>query len=359
VITRIAIDPAPLADLQVVGDEQATGALHKVLITALNAHGAVFLGSKADTAELLKEIKAQSQEVRKHWEVVIVSLSKSRRLVHRNPPCTKPMAQIDRLEELRDEWRDQVEVVVVEKAHADDFGVGGWPGHVADADSSLEISTARAAWETAAMEDARRLAERANHPSGTRREDFWSDVLAPLARLSSEVVVLDRYLFQRLLEKNARGGSGTDEQVCWLLEQLDIHMPPGSVVTLIAHDLAPQSRPPVNAQDIAALIERYWLHRATGHLKLVNVVVAPWRQRRQSLPHDRHIRFNVGAAVTFPQGLGPLATPTIQDPDGLNWHYRQGSRAVEPVLAAEERVLDYRNHGVTRALMLESRGGAG
>jgi hypothetical protein len=63
-ITRIALDPASLADLHVVGDEHATGALHKILIAALNAHGAVVLGSPADTLELLTEIKAQNQEVR-------------------------------------------------------------------------------------------------------------------------------------------------------------------------------------------------------------------------------------------------------------------------------------------------------
>ena len=73
------------------------------------------------------------------------------------------------------------------------------------------------------------------------------------------------------------------------------------------------------------------------------------------MPHDRHVRFNVGAAVIFPEGVDRLATPTIEDPDGLNWHYRQGSRAVEPVLAAEERVLNHRNRGVTRAPTLDRR----
>jgi hypothetical protein len=284
-----------------------------------------------------------------------VSLRSSRRFKYREPPSTHPMAQIQRLEELRDEWRDQAEVVVVEKTHANKFGVAEWPGHITDSDSELEISTVRAAWETVAMEDARRLAERANHPYGTQRDDFWTEVLAPLARLSSEVVILDRYLFQRLLEKNARGGSGADDHVCWLLEQLDTYMPHLSRVTLIANDEAPQNRPRVKAKDVAAIIERYWLHRAAGSLKHVDVVLAPWWQRGQSLPHDRHVRFNVGAAVTFPQGLGRLAKPTIEDPDGLNWHYRQGSRAVEPLHAAEERVLDHRNRGVTKAPCLIGR----
>jgi hypothetical protein len=52
--------------------------------------------------------------------------------------------------------------------------------------------------------------------------------------------------------------------------------------------------------------------------------------------------------VTFTQGLDRLATPTIEEPDGLNWHYRQGS-AVQPVLAADTRAMDFRNGDVTRA----------
>jgi hypothetical protein len=40
-IARVALDPSSLADLQVVGDEEATSALHDLLLTALNLHGAV------------------------------------------------------------------------------------------------------------------------------------------------------------------------------------------------------------------------------------------------------------------------------------------------------------------------------
>jgi hypothetical protein len=308
---------------------------------------------------LRQQIKAQNPEVRKRWDVVLSSLSSSHRLVCRTPPCARPMAQIQRLEDLRDEWHDRVEVVVVDRARADGFGVAGSPGHIADAGSALEISTARAARLTNALVQARQLAERANHPCGTRRDDFWAEVLAPLARLSSEVVVLDRYLFHRLLEKEARGGSGVDEHVCWLLERFDETMLAGSTVTLIAHDEALQERgrtgppPQVTALRIAALVERFWLHRAAGRLQLVKVVVAPWWQLRQALPHDRHVRFHIGAAVTFTQGLDRLATPNIEDPDGLNWQYRQGSPAVDSVLAEESRVLDSRR--LSRATALDRR----
>jgi hypothetical protein len=357
VIARIALDPSSLCDLQVVDDEEATSALHDLLLRALTVHGALVLGSPADAAGLVREVKAQSQQVRKGWEVVLSSLNSSRRLVRRTPPFARPMAEIQRLVELRDEWHDQVEVVVVERSRAQDFGLARSPGHIADAGSALEISTARAMRQTEAMEQARVLAERANHPHGTKRDDFWSEVLAPLARLSNETVVLDRYLFQQLLRRQTGGGSGGEEHVCWLLECLDRDMPSGSRVTLIAHDEAPQDRrltgpaPRVHASAIAALIERTWRHSASGNVDRVDVVVAPWRQRRQLLPHDRHIRFNVGAAVSFTQGLDRLATPTIEEPDGLNWHYRQGSSAVQPLLAAEVRVLESRS-GLSRATVL-------
>lgn len=360
-IARIALDPLSLADLKVVDDDEATSALHDLLLTALNAHGALVLGTPADAAGLITEIKSQNSEVQKRWDVVLNNLNSSRRLVRRTPPCARPMAQIQRLEELRDEWRDHVEVVVVDSAHAEEYGAAGPPGHIADAGSALEISTARAARRTNAMEQARSLAERANHPCRTRRDDFWSEVLRPLARLSNEAFVLDRYLFQRLLYKHARGGSGGMEHVCWLLESLDRDAPAGSKVTLMAHDEAPQDRgqsgppPRVNASDIAAIINHFWRHRAAGNLEVIEVVIAPWRQRGQTLPHDRHVRFNVGAAVTFNQGLDRLATPTIEDPDGLNWHYRQGAPALHSVLAEEGRVLDGRNVGVTRATALDRR----
>jgi|BarGraNGADG00212_1021973.scaffolds.fasta_scaffold10578_1 hypothetical protein len=150
-IARVALDPSSLADLQVVGDEEATSALHDLLLTALNLHGAVVLGTGADAAALRQQIKAQNPEVRKRWDVVLSSLSSSHRLVCRTPPCARPMAQIQRLEDLRDEWHDRVEVVVVDRARADGFGVAGSPGHIADAGSALEISTARAARLTNAL----------------------------------------------------------------------------------------------------------------------------------------------------------------------------------------------------------------
>jgi hypothetical protein len=360
VIARIGLDPSSLADLQVVDDTEATSALHDHLLTALKVHGAVFLGSGADAAGLSLEIRALDPELRKRWGVVLGSLNSSRRLVRRRPPLARPMAQVQGLAELRDAWRDEVEVVVLDRTRAQEFGVPGSLGHIADNDSALEISTIRGARQTEAFEQARSLAERANHPCGTRRDDFWREVLAPLAHLSNEAVILDRYLFHRLLEKQARGGSGGEEHVCWLLEHLDRDMPAGSTVTLIAHNEAPQDRRRtsaphlVTASDIATLVDRLWLPRATGSLELVKVVLSPWRQRGQLLPHDRHIRFNVGAAVTFTQGLDRLATPTIEEPEGLNWHYRQGS-AVEPVLAADTRAMDFRNRDVTRAALLDRR----
>jgi hypothetical protein len=176
-----------------------------------------------------------------------------------------------------------------------------------------------------------------------------------MAKLANEAVILDRYLFRRLLEQDTGRRPVQPEHLLWLLELMDSTMLPTSRVVLLADDEAPgkpwDKRPPsrVDAAEVADTIRRLWRRPSQSRIAEVQVVVGPWKQRGAPLPHDRHLRFNVNSAIGFPQGLDRLSTPTITDPDGLNWHHRQGTTAMASVLAEEARVLDGTNRGFTRA----------
>ncbi|MGO4342874.1 hypothetical protein [Pedococcus sp. 2YAF34] len=350
-IARIALSPGSLNDLSVGEDIEATEALHELLLKAMQSHGALVLGTGADGTALLDQIRSQPPAVRKRWEVVMSTLASSRRLVRRQPPCEVPLYEIAELAQMRQLWTDQADVIVVDGNRAQQYGIAEPPNRLSDRPSALELATGRAARRSETIENFQALAERANHEQGAAREQFWREVLEPMARLSNEVVVLDRYLFRQLVQQDTGRRPAQPEHVQWLAEKLDATMLPGSRVVLLADDEAPADRsrmaPPrqVSAGELADTLRRAGGNRPWRRLEQVKIVVGPWRQRGSLLPHDRHIRFNINAAISIPQGFSRLSAPVIEDEDGLNWHYRHGASAVSPLVAAERRVQDPGHRG--------------
>lgn len=156
-------------------------------------------------------------------------------------------------------------------------------------------------------------------------------VLEPLARTSRSAVVVDKYLFKKLL---GRGRKPDPEQVIWLLENLDSSIHEGTV-TLIGQVGSGSS----SAIQIADTILQHWRRHPAHGVHQLRVVLAPGR----SLPHDRHVRFGVGGVVILPAGFDRLSEPFIWDKDGMNWQYKWQPEAVKLLKAAETRCFESNN----------------
>ncbi|MHB1008433.1 MAG: hypothetical protein ACYC1E_04130 [Propionibacteriaceae bacterium] len=138
-------------------------------------------------------------------------------------------------------------------------------------------------------------------------------------------------MFKDLL-KNRRRVDG--EHVVWLLQRLETTLTGDGRVTLIAQRAGTET-----AQEVLHAIDASWRPRGPRRMEIV-VVLAPKSPSGKSdvrFPHDRHIRFDVGAAVVVPAGFDRLRESTIQDPDGMKWDYKWAAEPLAALQSAEQR----------------------
>lgn len=161
-------------------------------------------------------------------------------------------------------------------------------------------------------------------PAGSLRDAVWDTYFRPLARVSTEVNIFDRFLFSGLVKR--RGFNGSDSLLRWLLRSLDRDLPPGATVNLfarsgdrVARENHDQSAKPYSVADISAAVKRCgWQRNGRLHLYIDD-----------ALHHDRHVRFSCGHAI-MPQGgfdqlrfrdgalLKPFSYAYVPPGDGLN-----------------------------------------
>ena len=204
----------------------------------------------------------------------------------------------------------------------------------------MELATASVAAHCRTLTRIRNLAEVGHTSAGTSRDEFWRFVLEPIARTSRQVTIFDRYLLGGLIwhhDNLPRSRSWDPDTVIWLLEKLDRTMAGNSIVRLLTGDVRDQGL--AHADDAAAMIRSLWPPRASGRISEVQVTVASWRRPGVSLPHDRHIRFDVGVGVKMHSGWDRLGRKTVRDVDGIGWQYLWRAAAVQSLRAAEGRVL--------------------
>ena len=161
-------------------------------------------------------------------------------------------------------------------------------------------------------------------PAGVLRNAVWDTYFRPLARVSSEVNIFDRFLFSGLIKR--RGFNGSDSLLRWLLRSLDRDLPPDAVVNLfarsgdrVARENHDQTAMPYSVADISAAVKRSgWQRDGQLHLYIDD-----------ALHHDRHLRFSCGHAI-MPQGgldqlrfrdgalVKPFSYAYVPPGDGLN-----------------------------------------
>lgn len=323
-IARTAVDAQALAALAKLPQRQVRN-VHQDLCDTLLEGAELILTSEDDRLELLAAIRAQPSEIIKEWTEVLKALSRSRRVGIVNPP--KPSTS-QLLHEGRPlDLADHADVVIVtdELADARGFSSAGY-GKAGD-EPELAVVDSISRCDT--MRRMRALRELGNFPEGTPRDDIWALVFGPLAKRSSNVTLLDRYLLKDALE----GSRWSRDHAKWLLRRLDGSMRQRAVVRILSE------LPKEWAPDVAERLARERLETVVDfarsiHLDSVEVTLAPlWRPGAPG-PHNRHIRFDGWIAIEATEGFDRLGTPRVSGVDGFTW---RAVRNAETLAAMQRR----------------------
>lgn len=273
-------------------------------------------------------------DVSRAWRELLIRFLKSpKRVVACRPPLS-PIANAMELTELARDWGAFADIAVVDNASLARFGIPEDKGSMSVEGSDFEVAAAAAFPSCPRLARFRDLMDVGLVSPGSQREMFWRDVIEPLSRCSSAVSVVDGYLFGRLWDDRRN-----PDHVVWLLEHLDDVVIDQATVTLFSRKGDGSS-----ANAIGDRILRKWVRSSERRISSLRIVLVPdrvWMNgrpgQRGPMPHDRHIRFNVGGAIGISAGLDRLSNPTIWDPNGMKWDFKWDPRALEPLSLAEGR----------------------
>jgi hypothetical protein len=94
-------------------------------------------------------------------------------------------------------------------------------------------------------------------------------------------------------------------------------------------------RSPSSPEDVADLVTRYWTPEPLGAIRQLGVVTAALSPR---LPHDRHLRFNLGVAIMIQPGFDRLQRTTIEVKEGVAWTYEWKAAAIDRLFTSEQQM---------------------
>jgi hypothetical protein len=316
-------------------------AIHRGLMEEISAHGRLIFSDDPEVSDLIRAIKkgpGLPPDARKMWIETIIHIKNHDRISVRKPPGIARLAAVRALDDLCQEWGPTTDVAVIASEACSRLGVPPDQGLLADPTIKPEIATAAAVGHGRTLGYLKLLADRAVTPCGTAREQFWEDVLAPLATGARTATILDGYLFSALWDITDRqpwARTWRYEHVAWLLSHLDNVMAANAEVHLIAAHNPRLAH--FDAQCTAEALYRHWEPSSSGgRLGLVTLTLAA-PARGQRFPHDRHIRFSTGSAIEIKAGFDRLREREIWDPDGMRWHYRWRPETLNELMAEERR----------------------
>lgn len=347
-IARLAISPQALIDLGAGVPARQAKDNHDQLLRTLRAHGTVVFASDDEAKALIRVLRSDGAlppGAGKKWMVLLEDFAgrSPKRAEALRPPQSFSFGAVHQLDELRQVWGDRADVAILDDEQGNRLGIPLDEGWLAVGDGQLEVATGSSATHCQRLTRFQDLMDRGFAPVGSPREAFWEDVLHPLARVSRAVTVVDRYLFKDLLGNARRVGS---EHVLWLLQHLEASVRPNGLVTLIVERFNTES-----AQDVMHRVDDSW-PRGPGRRTVIEVILVPKSVPGRSsvrFPHDRHIRFDVGAAVVVPAGFDRLRGTTIWDPDGMKWDYKWAAEPLAALRAAEQRCMQAAGVDVARS----------
>lgn len=342
-IAQISLAPQAVYDVAAGQPPALTKSQHESLLRSIEAHGMLVAANDAEALELLHAIKAPGAlppGIRTRWVTSLAELKKRNRFICMTPQLPRGLREAASIDDLRAGWVGKAQVTVLTIAQARSLGVDD-EGLLVDSETSLELASAPIAAYCSTLNLLRELAEDGHVQTGASRDEFWDQVVAPIARVSRRVTVLDRYLLGNLAwhhQNLPRSSRWEVENLVWLLDHLDRSGIQGTAVRLIASDSIENKIG--DADDAARMIKEVWRPAPRGQISTLEVTVAPWNQRGKRMPHDRHIRFDIGVGIRLPAGWDRFKKARVEDPDGVGWQYLWRPNAFRDLRAAENRVVD-------------------
>jgi hypothetical protein len=170
----------------------------------------------------------------------------------------------------------------------------------------------------------RAMRKSGNFPEGTPRDDIWDRVFAPLAVLSDEATILDRFFLTSYLLTENHGKDRRIGHVEWFIRSLDRTLLPGSTARILGEWPATLSEDQV--RDL--LDERLAPLVGSGHIARIQIVLAAaWDKQETGRrapgsrygAHNRHLRFSCGMAVKTEEGFDRFKDSRIKGVDGVTW----------------------------------------
>lgn len=304
-LARIAIDDEALLDFKEVNRTSINA--HRTLTRVLEEFAVVDWRGDNDELAVHRSITQLSSDMGTLWTKVLDGLHDSNRLLwgERDETMHDILARGD----LPSEVRAHLDLVVVSEQAAQQRGipVEGY----AQQPGEPEISVAESVTNCATIGRVQALRARGIYPTGTSRQVVWDEVFAVVAGFSTEATLLDGFFLAHVLETK----TSPRDHAEWLVRKLDSSLIPGSSLRMFC--FLPKGVESDEAE--RTLQELISPLIGGGNLSHVTVVLAP-EGGGARLPHDRHLRFSCGVAVTSEEGFDRLGTEPIYGVDGFTWN---------------------------------------
>ncbi|MCW3159471.1 hypothetical protein [Micropruina sonneratiae] len=339
-IGRFALDPRALAVPN--GGGAAFLTQNRRLARVIEAFGVLSLMGEKDQRELTQAILDQANTLGYDlWSTVLSSLNDRAHGVVRIKPSrdlsTQDYCALGDLEG----FSGCADLVVVDGASRIP-GLGTLLEQVlynedefVQINDNLELTLPSAIDECETITSLRTLREATVIQAGTNRTEIWARYFSPLARLSTEVSISDRYLFSGLLVRRQLPESA--EYLIWLLDSLDRDLPPSAKVSIYAYngaklakDSTKKEAEPFGIEEVAKVLRRlnHWNRPGQLHVFLTD-----------TLSHPRTINFNCGHALRADAGFDHFKFKDDGLISDLEYNYvgpGPGMRRIESSLSSAE-----------------------
>ncbi len=299
VVVGVGIDPSAIGEPIAAIDPALARSVHEELLEALTIHGRVVFTSMEDRDGFVAQIGGLPSNVGKLWEALISSGRIKLEVL--DPPVEPGLAQTLDAKEIAEHLGRRVDLVLLEREHAELLGVPPDEFSVQAPGGSPELGRLSTATRTKALSRARELVD-APIREGDNREDVWQDRLAPFVAVSKSIVIYDRYAGVQAARRYVYKLRSRDG-LTWLLGK--IAQFPGKRVRLITAVMEEDAGRKMDAEVVADGLQQ--LRWALGEANvMLDVILIPDGAKR--FGHDRHIRFGERVALALGPGLQTLST---------------------------------------------------
>lgn len=337
-IVDIALLPEALTDISSKRLAHVSAVAQRSVVETMRAHGILAFATAEEATELLRFVRQASllsQAERGKWEELLITMQRQGRFEVLPNPDQRRLAEITVRDQLLPFGQPGQETVLVIGSNQFE---ALFPGNVDGFETEgMGVSVARggALSEVTSIGTKRALAIAGQHPKGYNREVLWTELFGAIAHRSKEIVVLDRYLFKEVANRDSGyRRNHQPEHLTWLLTKIAEVAKTGTHVRLIG-GFGDRSDVPTTAAEVLQVVLRQ-SEGSLGKIAEIAVDLVNWADEIQ-LPHARHVRFG-RLGFSIEDGFDRLSSPNLWHEDGITWRYHWGDDSINGMVSRESRV---------------------